>query len=218
MIAEGERTFLIGGAADFRSVLCRFPDRKEQRTMIETFGMRAISTATVVTVGGLGAVVIQVPARAAGFSAGYTCTVPVLGARSVTMSGTLTAWPSRPTVNTRTRFRLHISSLSLRSPVVINSWSAVAGIDVSGAQSASFRLAGSGNSLSAHQPVTGDLAGYWTPRVRGTHELRAGNVTLKANMPLLGDVTALCTPNAPRPVLATLTVAPSHGGFRDVTR
>jgi hypothetical protein len=218
VIAEGERTFLIGGAADFRSVLCRFPDRKEQRTMIEFFGMRAISTATVVTVGGLGAVVIQVPARAAGFSAGYTCTVPVLGARSVTMSGTLTAWPSRPAVNTRTRFRLHISSLSLRSPVAINSWSAAAEIDVSGAQSASFRLAGSGASLPAHQPVTGDLAGYWTPRVRGTHELRAGNVTLRANMPLLGDVTALCTPNAPRPVLATLTVAPSPRGFRDVTR
>jgi hypothetical protein len=184
--------------------------------MMKSLGKQAMAASTVVALGSVGAVAIQAHAHAAGFSAGYTCRVPVLGAKPVTINGTLTA-PGRTTTNTPARFHLHISSLSLRSPVTINSWNATARIDVTGAQTASFRLRGSGGSVPAHQPITGDLAGVWVPRARGTDQLRAGNVTIKANISPLGDVTVACTPTDPRPVAKTLVVTSPHGRFGDVS-
>ncbi|MCW2947181.1 MAG: hypothetical protein JWR24_3898 [Actinoallomurus sp.] len=179
--------------------------------MIESLGKRAMAAATMVALGGLGAVAVQAPARAAGFSVAYTCNVPLLGTKAVTINGTLTASPSRPATNTPTHFQLHISSLGLHSPVTINSWSATAGMDVSGAQTASFQLRGSGGSVPAHQPISGDLAGDWTPRARGTDQLRGGNVTIQGNISFLGNVTAPCVPKDPRPVIGTLTVnSPRH--------
>jgi hypothetical protein len=168
------------------------------------------ATAAVVALGGIGAVAIQAPARAAGFSAAYTCVVPMLGTKTVTVDGTLTATPDPATAGTPTRLRLHISRLSLRSPVTINSWTATATIDVSGAQTASLRLTGTGRAVPARQQFAGDLSGDWTPSTHGTDRFRAGNVTLRADISLLGTMTVPCTPKDPRPVIATLTVTPPH--------
>ncbi len=155
-----------------------------------------------------GAFVVQ-PAAASAFSAGYVCSVPVLGARPVLISGTLTASPERTQAGAAVRFRLHISALSLQSPVVLNSWSATAGIDVGGAQTASFRLTGSGGPVPPHQPISGDLTGVWVPRAHGVDRLKGGDVTIKASVPVLGNVISLCVPKAPRPVIETLTVLSS---------
>jgi hypothetical protein len=172
--------------------------------MMKSLGKHALAAALTVTLGNFAAV--EAHARAAGFSAGYTCRVPVLGTRSVTINGMLTASPSPTTTDTPTRFRLHITSPSLRSPVPIGSWSATARIEVTGAQTASFRLTGSGGLVPAHQPITADVSGVWTPRARGTDRMRGGAVTIKANIPRLGNVTVPCVPKHPRPVVATLAV------------
>ncbi|GAA2071333.1 hypothetical protein GCM10009780_03310 [Actinomadura alba] len=171
---------------------------------MESLGPHGLAAATLVTLGGVGAV--QAHAQPAAFSAGYICRVPVLGAKSVTINGTLTASPSRPTTDTATRFRLRISSLTLRSPVPIDSWNATAGIDVTGPRTSSFRLTGSGGSVPPHQPITADLTGVWTPRARGVHRLRSGDVTIRANISRFGSHTATCAPKDPRPVSATLVV------------
>jgi hypothetical protein len=170
------------------------------------FGSPTRRAATVSAIAALGALALQAPAHAADFSADYTCDVPVSGSQTVTITGSLTASPSPSTTGTSTHFALHISNLSLTSPFKINSWSATADIDASGAETATFQVSGSGGSVPANQPITGDLAGDWTPTAAGTDQFQGGNVTVKANISLLGNVTIPCTPNDPRPVAETLTV------------
>jgi hypothetical protein len=159
----------------------------------------------------LGAAVVAAPSahattRAAAFSALYTCTVPVLGARQVTIVGSLTAEPVRPVVGQPVRFQLHISGLSLWSPVPIETWSAAAVIEVGGAQTGSFRLTGSGGPVAPRRPVTADLTGDWTPRVRGTDRFRGGDVVIKGRISRLGGATVPCTPSGSHPQLGFLTV------------
>lgn len=174
--------------------------------MIGSLARRVAAASTVVALGGLGALALQAPAHAADFSAAYTCDIPLSGSQAVTINGSLTASPNPSTAGTSTHFALHISSLSLSSPVAINSWSATADIDASGAETASFQVSGSGGSVPANQPITGDLAGDWTPTAAGTDQFQGGDVTVKANLSVLGNVTIPCTPNDPRPVAETLTV------------
>jgi hypothetical protein len=171
--------------------------------MIRSFAKRV---AIASTLGALGAIALQVPAHASDFSADYTCTLPLQGAQTVTITGSLTASPNPSTVNTSTGFTLHFTS-SLSSPVDINSWNATADVDGSGAETATFQLTGGGGAVPANQPISGDLTGAWTPTAAGTDQFQGGNVTINANVALLGDITVPCTPNDPRPVAETLTVS-----------
>jgi hypothetical protein len=66
-----------------------------------SFGKHVIAAAVLV-------VGVPAPARAAAFSAGYTCSVPVLGARPVTVAGALAASPYRPVAGRPVHFQLHI--------------------------------------------------------------------------------------------------------------
>jgi hypothetical protein len=174
--------------------------------MSESLGKHAMAAATVVALGGLSAVAVQAPAHAADFSAAYTCDVPMLGRKTATINGTLIASPNPATVNRKTHFRLQIPNLSLHSPVTIKSWSATAGIGVSGAETAWFQLTGSGGSVLFRQPITGDLTGDWTPMARGIDRFRGGNVTIRLNVLFLGTHTVSCVPKGPRPVAETLRV------------
>lgn len=174
--------------------------------MKRTIGRRVVIGSTALALGSLGTIVAQSPALAADFSAAYTCTAPVLGTQTVTIGGTLTATPNPATVGTPVGFALHLTQVSLQAPVAINSWTMTASLDVSGAETASFQVAGSGGSVPANTPITGDLAGSWIPTAAGTDEVRGGTVTVNANVFLLGNVTVTCTPNDPRPVGETLTV------------
>jgi len=175
--------------------------------MIGSLGRRLTVGSAALVLGGLGVIVAQSPAQAADFSAAYTCTAPVLGTQNATIDGSLTAAPNPAAVGTPVAFNLHISQISLRAPVTINSWSIVANLDVSGAETAQFQATGSGGSVPANQPITGDLAGSWTPAAAGTDQVQGGDVTVKANVFLLGNITIACTPNEPRPVGETLTVS-----------
>jgi hypothetical protein len=181
-----------------------------EQQMTKSIGRHAAAATAVIALGGAMAVTTQESAQASAFSASYTCTVPVLGARPVTIHGSLTATPDRAAAGQPIRFRLRISRLSLQSPVAIDSWTAVAGIEVSGAQSAGFRVAGSGGALMPRQPISGDLFGAWTPRVRGVDRFRGVNVVITARVARLGVLTASCLPNAPRPVLETVSVLTAH--------
>ena len=186
----------------------------EQQMMIRSIGRHAMAATAVIALGGTTAVAAQEPARASDFSAAYTCTVPVLGSRPVVIYGSLTATPERTVAGQPIRFHLRISRLSLQSPVSIDSWTAVAGIEVSGAQRSAFRVAGSGGSLAPRQPVSGDLYGSWTPRVRGLDRFRGANVVISARVARLGLLTAACRPNAPRPVMETVGVFSSYRAAR----
>jgi hypothetical protein len=182
--------------------------------MIEPLG--GIAIATLAAIGGL------TPASAGAmrdgtavpngvrFSAGYVCTVPILGPRTVLVNAELTAIPDHAVARRPVRFRLHITGLGLRSPISIASWRATATIEVSGAQTTSFQLTGAGGTVAPRQPVTGTLTGDWTPRAAGTDQLRGGPVTITAAVPPLGDATIPCTPTPPRPTAGTLTVTPDH--------
>lgn len=172
-------------------------------------GMHVTAVVPAVALGALGAVAVQPPARADRFSAAYTCSVPLMGSRPMTIAGTLDATPNPTSAGTATRFLLAIASLTLRSPIAINSWSASAAIEVDGAQDASFHLRGAGRGVRAGQPIDGRLAGRWTPAAPGTDRLRGGPVTIKLNVPLFGDVTVPCAPKGDHPLMATLTVAPA---------
>jgi hypothetical protein len=108
------------------------------------------------------------------------------------------------------RFQLHIASLSLQAPLTIDSWTAVAGIEVSGRQATTFRMAGSGGPVTPRRPISGDLYGSWTPRTRGIDRFRGGNVSITARIARLGILTASCAPNAPRPVMETVAVLQYH--------
>jgi hypothetical protein len=174
--------------------------------MIGSLARRAVTASTVLALGGLGTVALQAPARASDFSASYTCDIPLSGSQAVTITGSLTASPNPATAGTSAHFALHISNLSLSSPVAINSWSATANIDASGAETASFQVTGSGGAVSANQPITGDLAGDWTPTVAGTDQFQGGDVSVQAHLAILGTITIPCTATDPRPVAETLTV------------
>jgi hypothetical protein len=179
--------------------------------MIKSFGRHALATAATIALGGGAAVAPYGPAEASSFSATYTCSVPVLGARSVTFHGRLTASPDPATAGRSIRFHLRITRLSLLAPVVIDSWTAVAGIDVNGAQTTSFRVAGTGGPVTPRQPLVGDLFGAWTPRTPGTDRFRGGNVAITARIARVGQLTATCTPATPRPVMASVVVQPRPG-------
>ncbi|GAA4624259.1 hypothetical protein GCM10023196_023700 [Actinoallomurus vinaceus] len=178
--------------------------------MIESLvGRTAIATAAValgISAAQAPARARQAPARADRFSMGYTCAVPLLGDKSVRLDGVLATTPSRPVAGSLTRVVLHVSRLSLRPPVAVDSWTATADVEVAGAQTGVFRLSGSGGPVAAYQPVTGDLSGVWTPRAVGDDQLRLGKVALKATTALFGEVSAPCTPREPRPVAETVTV------------
>jgi hypothetical protein len=183
-----------------------FP-KKGRHLMMRTIGRRVGAASTALALGGLGIVVAQSPALAADFSAAYTCTAPVLGTQSVTIGGSLTATPNPATVGTPVGFALHLAQISLQAPVAINSWTMTVALDVSGAEAATFQVAGSGGRVPANSPITGDLAGSWSPTAAGTDEVQGAAVTVIANVFLLGNITVACTPNDPRPVGETLTVS-----------
>lgn len=169
-----------------------------------SLGRRAATTATVIALGGLGVVAAQAPAGASSFSTSYTCN-SILGTQSISVSGTATATPNPAKVNTSVHAAVHVVT-TLSSPLTINSWSATLTANVSGAQTASFPLTGSGGSIPANQPVTADVAGNWTPTAVGTDQFQGGNLSIKASVAIFGTITATCTPNSPRPVAETLTV------------
>jgi hypothetical protein len=173
--------------------------------MIRSLARRVAIASTAATLGAFGAIATQLPAHASDFSADYTCTLPLQGAQNVTITGSLTASPNPSTVNTLTGFQL-VFSTNLTAPVNINSWTATADIDASGAETATFQLTGGGGAVPAGQSISGSLAGTWTPTAAGTDQFQGGNVTINANVALLGDITVPCTPNDPRPVGETLTV------------
>jgi hypothetical protein len=178
--------------------------------MIKSIAKHAMATATVIALGGTGAASAQESARASVFSAAYNCTVPVLGSRPIVINGTLTAMANRVIVGQPIRFQLHIARLSLQTPVAIESWTAVAGIDVNGAQATSFRMAGTGGPVAPRQPISGDLYGTWVPRARGVDRFRGGTVSISARIARIGVLTATCLPVTPRPVLETVTALPHH--------
>lgn len=174
--------------------------------MIRFLGGHPLAMAAAVALGGLGAVGAPEPAHAAAFSADYTCSVPLLGTRTVTVEGNLVVSPNRPVARRLVRVDLYVSRMSLRSPVAVDSWTATADIDVSGAQTTAFRVRGSGGPAPAYQPVTGALSGIWRPTVGGIDRLRVGKVVVTIRTSSFGNVTVSCEPNEPRPVAETLTV------------
>jgi len=180
--------------------------------MITSIGKHAVAAATVMAVGGLGAVAVQAAgqagAHAAGFSTTYTCSGPMLGTRSAVLDGWLTS-PGQAAVNQPVGFQLHIASLGLGAPYAIGSWSASARVRVGGAENTAFRLTGSGGFVPVGQPLSGDLSGQWAPAANGPHELSVGGITISASTPG-GGLTAYCAANEPRPVAETLTVFPVY--------
>jgi hypothetical protein len=180
--------------------------------MIKSIGRHTVTAATTIALGSVPVVAPHGSAEASSFSATYTCSVPVLGSRPVTFQGRLTAAPDPATAGRPIRFHLRITRLSLHTPVAIDSWTAVAGIDVNGAQATSFRVTGTGGPVTPRQPLTGDLFGAWTPRTPGEDRFRGGNVAITARIARVGQLTATCAPTTPRPVMETVTVRPRPGG------
>lgn len=180
--------------------------------MITSIGKHAVAAATVMAVGGLGAVAVQAAgrsaARAAGFSTTYTCTGPMLGRRSAVLEGWLTS-PGQTAVNQPVGFRLHISSLDLGAPYAFGSWTASARVRVGGAENSAFRVTGSGGYVPIGQPLSGDLSGEWAPAANGPHDLRLGGIAISAST-LAGPLTAYCAATEPRPVAETLSVFPVY--------
>jgi hypothetical protein len=177
--------------------------------MITSLSKHAVATA--IAVGGLGAVAVQQPAQADGFSTSYTCDVPMLGSRTVVLDGWLTS-PDQSVAGQPGAFQLHVAGLRPGAPVAVDSWSAAARVDVGGAESTWFRMEGSGGYLAPGQPISGDLSGGWTPAVTGTHVLSVGGITITVNSAAAGSVTARCVANEPRPAAETLSVLPAYGG------
>jgi hypothetical protein len=165
--------------------------------------------AAAVGLGGAGAVTAASPAQAAGFSAAYTCDVPMLGSRPVSLDGWMSSPGEAPT-GAPAGFQLHMSGFRLQAPVQIDSWSAAARVDVGGAESASFEVTGSGGYTPAGVPLSGDLTGGWTPTVEGTHVLSVGAITVTVRTAAAGDVTVRCVANEPRPAAGALTVLPAY--------
>ena len=175
--------------------------------MIPRIGSKAAATAAVLVLGGAGATAAQAPASASELTAAYSCSVPGVGTENVTATGALTASPNPVPAGSPVSFDLNIASLSLTSPLAINSWSATADIAGSGAETAAFQVTGSGGAIPAGQQVSNvDLTGSWTPATPGTDQFVAGNITITANVALFGSVTVSCTPSGTQPVAETLTV------------
>lgn len=161
--------------------------------------------ATTVALGLAGLAAAPAPAYADEVSAPYTCTTP-LGTQAVSIQASLTATPDPATAGAAVAFELTVSQLGLTAPLTVNSWTATAALDVSGAETAQFQATGTGGPIPANQPIGGVLHGTWTPGVPGTDEVRGGGVAVTANVVLIGNVSLTCTPVEPRPVGATLTV------------
>jgi hypothetical protein len=183
-----------------------FPN-EGRHLMIGPKGRRLAAGVAALAIGAIGAVAVESPALAADFSAGYLCTAPILGTENVTIGGSLAATPNPATVGSPTTVNLHMSDISLRAPLTINSWSITAVLETSGAETAQFPVTGTGGRVPANGAITGDLTGTFTPTAAGTDEIRGGNVTVIANVFLIGNVTIACTPVDPRPVGETLTVS-----------
>jgi hypothetical protein len=172
-------------------------------------GGKAAAITAAVALGGAGVhVAAQSPASASTFSETYSCNVPIAGTETVTANGSLTASPNPAISGSTVNFDLNISSISLTSPVTINSWSATADIAGSGAESSSFTVSGSGGSIPANSAISNlDLTGSWTPSASGPDSFTVGDVTIKANVTLLGTQTVTCTPTGTAPVAETLSVS-----------
>ena len=177
--------------------------------MISRIGSKvALTAATALTISGGAAIAAQSPAFASSFTATYSCSIPIVGTESITVAGALTASPNPATVGSAVSFDFAVSSLSLTSPLAINSWSATADVAGSGAESSSFQVTGSGGAIPAGQPITNaNLTGSWTPTTSGTDTFEFGDITINANVALLGNVTAPCTPTGTQPTAETLTVS-----------
>ncbi|MFL6055091.1 MAG: hypothetical protein ACJ72W_19590 [Actinoallomurus sp.] len=172
--------------------------------MIQSFGRRAAAVATaILAAGGLG-VAGQATARAAAFSAAFTCNIGDLGQAAAVLNGWLT--PPGDTFNGPARFWLHISSLNLQAPLPIDSWNGAAWINVSGAENTTFQVTGFGGTVPAQGALTGDLAGDWAPAVAGTHLLSVGGIEITANNAQAGTIVVQCVPNG-TPVADVLQVA-----------
>jgi hypothetical protein len=170
-------------------------------------GGKAAAIAAVITLGGAGTIAAAGPASASQVTATYSCNVPVAGTESVTVDGSLTATPNPATTGSAVSFDLDITSTNLSSPLAISSWTGTADIAGSGAESSSFTVTGSGGSIPAGQDVSDlNLTGSWTPSVAGTDQFVVGDVTLNADVKLLGNVTVTCTPTGTQPVAETLSV------------
>jgi hypothetical protein len=172
--------------------------------MITSLGKHAV--AAVLAVGGLSA---PAPAHASGFSAAFTCNIANLGQTTALLNG----WLSSPgtTFSGPARFRLHISSLTLQAPAPIDSWSATAWINVSGAENTTFQVSGGGGALPIQGAIAGDLAGTWAPYVAGTDLLSVGGIEISANSREAGSLPVQCVPNG-APVAEVLRVASPYRG------
>jgi hypothetical protein len=177
--------------------------------MIKTLGRRAATVTTVLAVGGLGAVGVQAPARAAAFSAPFTCNIGNLGQTAALLNG----WLSSPgtTFSGPARFRLHISSLSLQAPLPIDSWSGTAWINVRGAEHTTFQVSGFGGAVPIQGVLAGDMVGDWAPYVGGTDLLSVGGLELTANSAQAGNVAVQCVPSSQQ-VAEVLQVASPYQG------
>jgi len=176
--------------------------------MIPRISSTIAATVTALGLSAAGAIAAQLPANASTFTATYSCSVPIVGTEAVTVDATLTASPNPATVGSAVSFALDISSISLESPIAIDSWSATAAIDGSGAETSAFDATGSGGAIAADTDITDvDLTGSWTPSVSGTDTFVGGDFTIVADTALLGDLTVTCTPSGTQPTAETLTVS-----------
>jgi hypothetical protein len=176
--------------------------------MIPRIGGKVAVIAAALALSGAGVIAAQAPASASQFAATYSCSVPILGTQSVTVNGALTASPNPAAVGSPVSFDFSIASLSLTSPLAINSWSATADIAGNGAENSAFQVTGSGGAIPANQPISNvDLTGSWTPAVSGTDQFEIGNITINANVSTLGTLTISCTPSGTQPIAETLTIA-----------
>jgi hypothetical protein len=175
--------------------------------MNHRIGGMSAAVAAVLALGSAGAVAAQVPASASTISETYSCDVPLAGTETVTANGSLTASPNPATSGSAVSFDLDVTSLSLSSPLAINSWTGTADIAGSGAQTSSFTVSGSGGSIPANQDISNlNFTGSWTPTASGTDDFTVGDVSLVANVELLGNETVTCTPTGTPPVAETLSV------------
>jgi len=137
--------------------------------MINHIGSRIAATVAALALGGAGAIAAQAPASASTFTATYSCAVPGAGTETSTIDASLTASPNPATSGSVVSFALDVASISVASPVAINSWTATAVIEGSGAERSAFNATASGGSIPANQPITNvNMTGSWTPSASGT--------------------------------------------------
>jgi len=172
------------------------------------FGGKAAAITAVVAIGGAcAAVAVQSPASASSVSETYSCNTS-FGTKTVTAQGSLTATPNPAAAGSAVSFDLDITSTDLSAPVTINSWTATADIAGSGAESSAFTVTGSGGSIPSGQDISNlNLTGSWTPSAAGSDSFTVGDVTIKAQVTLLGTQTVTCTPTGTVPVAETLSVS-----------